>query len=89
MRRCGVACNPTSVTSKVDYVRSDVRRCYTPGMTMIDLGPERPGHPSDTRQMGEQGRRPHPTDARVSGRAFWIVVLIIAIAFVAIWLLLR
>ena len=58
-------------------------------MTMMDLGPERPGHPSDTRQMTEQGRARTHTDANVSGRKFWIAFVIIAAAIAAIALLLR
>jgi hypothetical protein len=46
-------------------------------MTMLDLGPERPGVASDTRQMSEADRARPP--ARVSGRFFWVgLVLIIA-----------
>ncbi|MGE0401774.1 MAG: hypothetical protein AB7T06_34045 [Kofleriaceae bacterium] len=50
-------------------------------MTMIDLGPERPGQPSETRQMGEQGRaETHQGDVNVSGRQFVIALVIISAA---------
>ncbi|MFN0251071.1 MAG: hypothetical protein ACKV2T_29620 [Kofleriaceae bacterium] len=49
-------------------------------MTMIDLGPERPGPASDTRQMGEQGRaQTHKGDVDVSSRQFWIAFSIIVV----------
>jgi len=47
-------------------------------MTMADLGPERPGQASDTRQMSDVDRVVHPT--RVSGRAFWIALVLILAA---------
>jgi len=49
-------------------------------MTMADLGPERPGQASDTRQMSDVDRMVHPT--RVSGRAFWILLAVIVVALV-------
>jgi hypothetical protein len=50
-------------------------------MTMMDLGPERPGHPSETRQMGEQGRaKTHQEEVNVSGRNFVIALVIVAAA---------
>ena len=50
-------------------------------MTMIDLGPERPGPASETRQMGEQGRaKTHQGEVDVSGRQFWIAFAVIAVA---------
>lgn len=50
-------------------------------MTMIDLGPERPGQASETRQMGEQGRaQTHKGEVDVSGRQFWIAFAIIVVA---------
>jgi hypothetical protein len=59
-------------------------------MTMIDLGPERPGHPSETRQMGEQGRaQTHQGDVKVSGRQFVIALIIIAIVIAGFALVLR
>jgi hypothetical protein len=49
-------------------------------MTMIDLGPERPGHASETREMGEQGRaQTHRGEVDVSGRRFWIAFAIIVV----------
>lgn len=56
-------------------------------MTMIDLGPERPGQPSDTRQMGEYGRAA-TEDFHVSGRTFWIALVVIA-ALIAIYAVTR
>lgn len=55
-------------------------------MTMTDLGPERPGPASSTRQMVEMDRaglRP----AHVSGRVFWIVLAVILIGLGAFALL--
>jgi hypothetical protein len=50
-------------------------------MTMMDLGPERPGQPSETRQMGEQGRaKTHQEEVNVSGRNFVIALVIVAAA---------
>jgi len=46
-------------------------------MTMLDLGPERPGPPSDTRQLAELGRDSDPV--RVSGKVFWSVLAVIAV----------
>jgi hypothetical protein len=46
-------------------------------MTMLDLGPERPGPPSDTRQLGEFGRDSDPI--QVSGKVFWIALAVIAV----------
>lgn len=55
-------------------------------MTMADLGPERPGQASDTRRMSDADRVTHPT--RVSGRAFWIVLLVI-VAAIAVFFVVR
>jgi hypothetical protein len=49
-------------------------------MTMADLGPERPGQASDTRQMSDVDRILQPT--RVSGRTFWIALVLIVVAIV-------
>lgn len=54
-------------------------------MTMPDLGPERPGPASSTRQMVEADRAGIP--ARVSGRVFWIALAAIVIAILAFALL--
>lgn len=52
---------------------------------MADLGPERPGgHASDTRQMSDVARTIHPT--RVSGRTFWIALVLIVAALVVFFL---
>ena len=56
---------------------SQRRRATPTVMTMLDLGPERPGPPSDTRQLGEFGRASDPI--RVSGKVFWIAVAMIAV----------
>jgi hypothetical protein len=53
-------------------------------MTMMDLGPERPGQPSDTRQMGEYGRATTEEQIHVSGRTFWIALVVIA-ALIAVY----
>lgn len=63
--------------------------CYIRLMTMLDLGPERPGPASETRQMGEQGRRAATEQAHVSGRSFWIALLVIAVAIAVFALVLR
>lgn len=49
-------------------------------MTVPDLGPERPGQPSDTRRMSEVDRVMQP--ARVSGRLFWVALALILMAVV-------
>jgi hypothetical protein len=54
---------------------------HTWGMTMPDL-PERPGQPSDTRQMVERGRTESGAD--VSGRVFVIALVVVAIVIAAI-----
>lgn len=65
--------------------RTRLRRCYTLFMTMIDLGPERPGQPSETRQMGEQGRaKTHREEVNVSGRQF-VIALVIISAVIAVF----
>jgi hypothetical protein len=60
---------------------------HTIGMTMPDLGPERPGHPSDTRQMVERGRT--ESGAQVSNPAFLIALAVIVVVVVVLFLLLR
>lgn len=75
MRSFSLACNPTPG--------------YTRHMTMMDLGPERPGHPSETRQMTEAGRAATHSTAHVSGRKFWLAFFIITLAIAGIGLLLR
>ena len=47
-------------------------------MTVPDLGSERPGQASETRQLVELGRTAQAS--RVSGRTFWIALLVIALA---------
>ena len=47
---------------------------------MLDLGPERPGHPSETREWVERGRTETPY--RFSGRRFFILLAIITLALV-------
>lgn len=56
-------------------------------MTLPDLGPERPGNASETRQMVERGRT--ETGAQVSTPAFFIALGVILAAIVAIALFLR
>ena len=48
---------------------------YTAAMTMLDLGPERPGQASETRQMSDLDRTEVP--ARVSGKVFWPLLLVL------------
>jgi hypothetical protein len=55
-------------------------------MTLPDLGSERPGDPSDTRQLVERGRT-EPGAANVSGRAFLIAFAVI-VAFITLLVLL-
>lgn len=55
-------------------------------MTMADLGPERPGQASDTRQMSEVDRALQP--ARVSGRVFWVALAMIIMG-VAVFFVVR
>ncbi len=52
---------------------------------MLDLGPERPGQASETRQMTEADRAMHPTG--VSGRAFWVFLVAIVAAIVMFFVL--
>ncbi len=59
---------------------------YTYAMTMADLGPERPGQASDTRQMSDVDRVIQP--ARVSGRLFWVAVTLIILG-VAVFFVVR
>jgi hypothetical protein len=56
-------------------------------MTMPDLGPERPGQPSETRQMGERSRT--ETGTEISTPAFLIALGVIVVAIVVIFLLSR
>lgn len=55
----------------------------------MDLGPERPGPASSTRQMVEADRVTR--SAQLSGRAFWIAfaVILAAIALFAVFTVLR
>lgn len=57
-------------------------------MTVPDLGPERPGAASETRQMGERSRT-EAGQPNVSGRSFLIALVVIAAAIVAFALALR
>ncbi len=55
-------------------------------MTMIDLGPERPGgHASETRQWAEHGRIAENHD--VSNRRFLIALAAIVVALVMFFVL--
>jgi hypothetical protein len=60
---------------------------HTYAMTMPDLGAERPGQASETRQMVERGRT--QTGADVSGKAFAIALIIILLAISLLILLFR
>jgi hypothetical protein len=56
-------------------------------MTMLDLRPERPRLPTETRQLGELGRA--STDQlEVSSKVFWIAVAVIA-ALLAVYAVTR
>lgn len=61
---------------------------HTTGMTLPDLGPERPGQASETRQMVET-RRATETGGEVSSPAFLIALGVIVLALVIAFLLLR
>jgi hypothetical protein len=59
---------------------------HTSPMTMIDLGPERPGgHASETREWADRGRTAH--DHHVSTRRFLIMLAIIVVALVMFFVL--
>jgi hypothetical protein len=60
---------------------------HTNGMTLPDLGPERPGQASETRQMVERGRT--ETGGQLSNPAFLIALGIIVVGIVLGALLLR
>ena len=60
---------------------------HTSGMTLPDLGPERPGQASETRQMVERSRT--ETGGEVSNPAFLIVLGVIVAGIVLALLLLR
>ena len=57
-------------------------------MTVPDLGPERPGHASETREMVER-MRTESGGATVSGRSFWIAFAVIAVVIALFALLLQ
>jgi hypothetical protein len=61
---------------------------HTTRMTMPDL-PERPGHPSDTRQMVDVERGRTVDGAPVSNPAFLVALGVILAVVIALWLLLR
>lgn len=60
---------------------------HTTRMTLPDLGPERPGQPSETRQMVERGRTEN--GAQVSNPAFLIALGVIVAGIVVFLLLSR
>lgn len=60
---------------------------HTWAMTMPDLGPERPGDPSETRQLVERGRT--QTGAEVNGSAFVLGLVAVLLAIAGLVLLLR
>lgn len=53
---------------------------------MIDLGPERPGQASETRQMSDLDRT-SAAPARVSGKVFWPLLLVILAGLVLFFVL--
>jgi len=61
---------------------------HTSDMTLPDLGQERPGQASETRQMVEH-RRATETGAEVSNRSFLIALAVIVVGIVVVALLLR
>ena len=61
---------------------------HTTSMTLPDLGPERPGQASETREMVER-RRATETGGEVSNPAFLIALGVILAAIVLVVLLLR
>ena len=64
--------------------RAEMRHTYR--MTMLDLGPERPGQASETREWGERGRTnsdPH----HVSNRRFFLLLALIIVGLVVFALL--
>lgn len=71
-------------SSSLDRAR---RVLHTLDMTLPDLGPERPGEATETRQMVERGRT--ESGAEISGKAFLIALLVIAAGIVGVALLLR
>lgn len=56
-------------------------------MTLPDLGPERPGHASETRQMVERART--ETGHPMRGRSFVIAMIVIVLGIVGVALLIR
>ena len=57
-------------------------------MTMADLGPERPGEGSETRQWGDRHRAETDAPPEISNRFFGIAIVVI-IVVVALVLILR
>jgi hypothetical protein len=60
---------------------------HTAGVTLPDLGTERPGAASETRQMGERSRT--ETGGDISNPSFAIALGVIVIGIVIVVLLLR
>ena len=58
---------------------------HTSAMTLPDLGPERPGQASETRQMVERGRT--ETGANISNPVFFIAFAVIVLAITLVLLL--
>jgi hypothetical protein len=56
-------------------------------MTMPDLGPDRLGHASETRQLAHRART--ESSAHVSARAFWTAFAVILLAIALFALILR
>ena len=61
---------------------------HTTDMTLPDLGPERPGQASETREMVDR-RRATETGAEVSNPAFVIALAVIVVGIVVVFLLVR
>jgi hypothetical protein len=78
-----------SVRAQVRLLTSSRRRLvgYTAAMTMLDLGPERPGQASETRQMSDLDRM--TPAANVSGRVFGIGLAAVVVVIALLILLLR
>ena len=59
-------------------------------MTMPDLGSERPGEATETRQLAERGRTEPGGETNVSDRQFLIalavIVIVIAVFAIVLWL---
>lgn len=64
-----------------------VAMLHTSRMTLPDLGPERPGQASETRQMVERGRT--ETGGEISNPTFLVALAVIIVGLVVVILLVR